>query len=64
MRRFAAALRLRGGTGQPELRRGIIEVVRQLVASGLVSVPSGNVSARNWDNECMLITPSAVDIGF
>ncbi|HEY7735773.1 MAG TPA: class II aldolase/adducin family protein [Candidatus Limnocylindrales bacterium] len=43
------------------LRDSVVDVARRLLASGLVTGTSGNVSARERDASSILITPSGVD---
>ena len=56
----ATAVRTVAGVapGEPALRRKIIELCREMNATGLNQGTSGNISARHGD--CMLITPSGI----
>ena len=47
--------------GERALRRKIIELCREMNATGLNQGTSGNISAR--DDDCMLITPSGIPYG-
>ena len=46
-------------TGDGEIRTEIVDTARRMIASGLTSGTSGNISARGCDG--MLITPSAME---
>jgi ribulose-5-phosphate 4-epimerase/fuculose-1-phosphate aldolase len=48
-------------TGEPALRELLVRLARKMLAAGLVTGTSGNLSAREPGSDRVLITPSGVD---
>src|SRR5207237_7815195 len=55
-----ASVLLVGAAGHAELREERVRYARQMLAAGLVSGTSGNLSARTSDGASCLVTPSGV----